>query len=43
MSEVETARRLLANWQEKNLMDFRRGIFSEKENNISKGTGRHDG
>jgi len=31
MSEIETARRLLANWQEKNLMDFRRGIFTENE------------
>ena len=31
MSEIETARRLLANWQEKNLMDFRRGIFTINE------------
>ena len=31
MSEVETARRLLANLQEKNIMDFRRGLFTKDE------------
>ena len=31
MSDQETARRLLANMQEKNIMDFRRGRFSENE------------
>jgi replicative DNA helicase len=31
MSDIETARRLLANLQEKNIMDFRRGIFTTIE------------
>jgi replicative DNA helicase len=31
MSDQETARRLLANLQEKNIMDFRRGKFTENE------------
>jgi len=31
MSDKETARRLLANLQEKNIMDFRKGIFTENE------------
>jgi len=31
MSEIETARRLLTNLQEKNIMDFRKGIFTENE------------
>ncbi|MBA7553093.1 Replicative DNA helicase [subsurface metagenome] len=31
MSDQETSRRLLANLQEKNLMDFRRGTFTKNE------------
>ena len=31
MSDQETARRLLANMQEKNIMDFRKGIFKDNE------------
>jgi len=31
MSEIETAKRFLANLQRKNLMDFRKGIFKEGE------------
>ena len=31
MSDQETSRRLLANLQEKNIMDFRRGIFTNNE------------
>jgi replicative DNA helicase len=31
MSDKETARRLLTNLQEKNIIDFRKGIFSENE------------
>ena len=31
MSEIETARRLLANLQEKNIMDFRKGLFTANE------------
>lgn len=31
MSDKETARRLLANLQEKNIMDFRKGLFAAKE------------
>ena len=31
MSDKETARRLLANMQEKNIMDFRKGYFSKNE------------
>lgn len=31
MSDKETSRRLLANLQEKNIMDFRKGLFTENE------------
>lgn len=37
MSDQETARRLLANMQEKNIMDFRKGKFNENETESLRG------